>query len=108
MTRIIITKWKSILQRRNLKKYLRRYKSMVGVAKSSPYREALISLINSINKVIPLKEENQVLLVMQLNSEEKIIKFNEWIKSKLKGENELQTTETEIVRAAVQINKGNL
>lgn len=81
---------------------------MVGVAKSSPYREALISLINSINKVIPLKEENQVLLVMQLNSEEKIIKFNEWIKSKLKGENELQTTETEIVRAAVQINKGNL
>ena len=81
---------------------------MVGVAKSSPYREALISLINSINKVIPLKEKNQVLLVMQLNSEEKIIKFNEWVKSKLKGENELQTTETEIVRAAVQINKGIL
>ena len=81
---------------------------MVGVAKPSPYREALISLINSINKFIPLKEKNQVLLVMQLDSEENIIKFNEWVKSKLKGENELQTTETEIVRAAVQINKGIL
>ena len=79
---------------------------MVGVAKSSPYREALISLITSINQVIPLKEENQVLMVMKLNTEEKIIKFNEWVKTKLKGENELQATETEIVRAAVKIDKG--
>ena len=79
---------------------------MVGVAKSSPYREALISLITSINQVIPLKEENQVLMVMKLNTEEKIIKFNEWVKTKLKGENELQATETEIVRAAVKIDTG--
>ena len=81
---------------------------MVGVEKSSSYREALISLINSINNVIPLKEENQVLLVMKLNTEEKIIKFNEWVKVRLKSENELDTTETEIVRAAVQIDKGIL
>ena len=81
---------------------------MVGVDKSSPYREALISLINSINQVIPLKPENQVLIVMQLNTEEKISKFNKWIKSKLKGENDLQATEVEIVRAAVQISKGIL
>ena len=81
---------------------------MVGVEKSSPYWEALISLINSINNVIPLKEENQVLLVMKLNTEEKIIKFNEGVKTRLKSENELDTTETEIVRIAVQIDKGIL
>ena len=78
---------------------------MAGVAESSPYRQALISLINSINQVIPLKEENQVLIVLRLDTEKKIIKFNDWIKTKLKGENELDATEQEIVRAAVQIGK---
>ena len=79
---------------------------MVGVEKSSPYREGLIGLIVSINKVIPLKEENKVLIVRSLDTEEKITKFNDWIRIKLKGENDLQATETEIVRAAVQIGKG--
>ena len=79
---------------------------MLGVDKSSPYRQALFSLINSINQVVPMSKENQVLLVIELNTEEKIIKFNNWVKSKLVGENDLQATETEIVRAAVKINKG--
>jgi len=70
------------------------------------YRQALYSLINSINQVIPLSKENQVLIVWRLDSEEKIVKFNEWIKSKLKGENDLDATEQEIVRAAVKIGKG--
>jgi hypothetical protein len=65
-----------------------------------------MALINSINQVIPLKPENQVLIVLKLNTEEKIVKFNEWIKTRLKGENDLQATETEIVRAAVRIGKG--
>lgn len=75
---------------------------MVGVEKSSPYREALMRLINSINAEIPLEEKNQVLLVMKLNTEEKIIQFNEWVKSNLKN-GKLQATEAEIVRAAVKI-----
>ena len=78
---------------------------MVGVDKSSPYREALISLINSINQSVPLKKENQVLIVIQLDTEQKIIKFNEWVKAHLQGENDLQATEAEIVRAAVKISK---
>ncbi len=79
---------------------------MVGIDKSSPYRKKLIKLINSINNVVPLKEENQVLIVMKLNTVEKIIKFNEWIKLRLNGENELKATEEEIVRVAVHIDKG--
>ena len=74
--------------------------------KSSPYWEALMSLIVSIDNVVPLKEENQVLIVMKLNTEEKVIMWNEWIKSRLVGDNDLQATEEEIVRAAVRIDKG--
>ena len=77
---------------------------MVGVEKSSPYREALMRLINAINAEIPLEEKNQVLLVMKLNTEEKIIQFNEWVKKNVKN-GKLQATEAEIVRAAVRIDK---
>ena len=79
---------------------------MKTLDKSSPYWGALMSLIVSIAKVVPLKEENQVLIAMKLNTEEKVIKWNEWIKSRLVGENDLQATEVEIVRAAVRIDKG--
>ncbi len=80
---------------------------MIGVSKSSPYREALMRLINAINREIPLKKENQVLLVMKLNTEEKIIRFNEWIKEHLE-KGKLMATEEEITRAAVKIDKGLL
>ena len=79
---------------------------MAGVEKSSPYREVLIGMINSINQVIPLSPENQVLIVLKLNTEEKIQKWFEWLKPRIKGENDLQATEVEIVRAAVKIDKG--
>lgn len=65
-----------------------------------------MNMINSINQVIPLKPENQVLIVMKLNTEKKIQEWFEWIRPRLKGENGLQATETEIVRAAVKIDKG--
>ena len=77
---------------------------MVGVERSSPYREALIGLINSIDREISLKEENQVLLVMKLNTEKKIIQFSDWIKQNLK-DGKLKATEEEIVRAAVKIGR---
>ena len=81
---------------------------MIGVEKSSPYRKLLLDMINAINQVVPLKEENQVLIVMKLNTEQKIGKWIEWIQQRLSGENNLNATETEIVRAAVKIDKGIL
>ena len=78
---------------------------MAGVDKSSPYREHLMSMINSINQVIPLKPENQVLIVIKLDTEEKIQSWFEWLRPRIKGENDLQATEVEIVRAAVRIGK---
>lgn len=49
---------------------------MLGVKKSSPYRKWLMTLINSINYEIGLSKQNQVLIVIKLNTEEKIIKFS--------------------------------
>ena len=77
---------------------------MVGVDKSSPYRKALIELICSINNEIPLEEKNQVLMVMILDTEEKISNFNGWVKKNLK-DGKLEATEEEIVRAAVKASK---
>ena len=61
---------------------------MEGVDKSSPLRGALMSLINSIDAVVPLKPQNQVLIVIVLDTEEKIYQFSRWIKSRLTGEND--------------------
>ena len=80
---------------------------MAGVAESSPYRKMLIDLIVSIDDQVPLTEPNQVLLVLTLDTEEKIAKFARWVIAHLDGER-LQATETEIMRAAVQIGKGIL
>ena len=43
--------------------------------------------------------------MIKLNTEEKIIKFSNWIKQNLKN-GVLEKTETEIVRKAVHIGKG--
>ena len=74
--------------------------------KSSRYYQPLMDMIVTIDSVIQLTQENQVLLVLELNTESKVQKWFDWIQTKLKGENELQATEAEIVRAAVKINKG--
>ena len=68
------------------------------------YRKVLVRLVNSIDKEIGLEEENAVLILHKLNTEEKIWEFNQWVKSRLDGE-KLMATETEICRAAVQIAK---
>jgi len=81
---------------------------MVGVEKSSRYWQPLMDMIVTIDDLISLTPENQVLIVMKLNTEEKIQKWFDWIEQHLQGENELNATETEIVRAAVQIDKGIL
>ena len=68
------------------------------------YRERLLTLINSINREIPIEESNQVLIVYKLNTTEKIRKFCKTLKSHLQGD-KLKMTEAEIVRAAVQASK---
>lgn len=78
---------------------------MEKLDKSSRYWQPLMDMVVSIDNIIPLKKENQVLIVLKLDTEEKVQKWFDWIASKLKGENDLKATEVEIVRAAVQIAK---
>ncbi len=79
---------------------------MEGVDKSSPYRALLMKMINAVNAVVPLKPQNQVLIVIVLDTEEKISQWFEWLRPRLRGENDLDATETEIVGAASWIGKG--
>ena len=79
---------------------------MKKLDKSSPYWQPLLDMIVTIDSIIPLTKENQVLIAMKLNTEEKIQKWFDWIESKLQGDMDLQATEAEIVRAAVRIDKG--
>ena len=74
--------------------------------RSSVYYQPLMDMIVSINEIIPLKKENQVLIVLQLNTEEKVKLWFKWIGTKLTGENELNTTEIEIMHVTAQISKG--
>lgn len=79
---------------------------MATLEKSSRYYQPLMDMIVTIDSIIPLTKENQVLLILKLNTEAKVQKWFDWIATKLKGENDLQATEAEIVRAAVKIDKG--
>lgn len=77
---------------------------MLGLKRKSPYRKLLIKLINSINLEIGLSDSNQVLMVLKLDTEEKIIMFNYWLKLKINN-NRLCSTESEIMREVIKINK---
>lgn len=68
------------------------------------YRKTLIRLVNSIEKENGLEEENAVLILHKLDSVEKISKFGQWARSRMK-DGKLQATEAEICRAAVQVSK---
>lgn len=74
------------------------------IDKNNPFRKALIELLHSINEEIHLSKSNIVLILHLLNTEDKIMMFNEWVKSKL-NEGKFQATEVEIARAAVQASK---
>ena len=76
----------------------------MAIGRDNPYRQGLVNLIHSIDEEFKLEESNIVLMLHQLDTEEKIMKFNKWVDEHLKG-GKLQATETEIVRAAVQASK---
>ena len=77
---------------------------MAILQKTNPFRQDLVGLVNAIEKENGLEEENKVMILHLLNSEEKIVLFNEWVQSRLIN-GKLQATETEICRAAVRVSK---
>ena len=69
------------------------------------YKEELVRLLHDIEDQIPMEMPDIVLIMMDLDTVEKIVQFAEWVESKLDGDN-LKTTAREIVRAAVWIGQG--
>ena len=78
---------------------------MKPLDENNPYAKCLVSLVVSISNQIPMEKENTVLILMQLNTEKKIMTFSKWIESRMSGET-LNATETEIMRASTRISKG--
>lgn len=76
----------------------------MALEKDNPYRKALVALLQSIEEQIPLTEGAYLTIRYHLETEEAVVKFAEWLGSRLDGD-KLQATETEIVRAAVQAAK---
>ncbi len=72
--------------------------------RNNPYSKALAKLIALINKQIPMAMEDRILIMYSLNTEDKIKRYNEWVKSRLDGDT-LNATETEVIQTAVKIGK---
>jgi hypothetical protein len=71
----------------------------------NPYRIHLAKMLQCFERYITIPEEDVVLILMHLNTEERIIRFAEWVQTKIVGET-LNTTTQELCRAAVWIHKG--
>ena len=67
-----------------------------------------MDMVATIASNYHLKDEDAVLIVLMLTTDEKVQKWFDWIKARLIGENEIDATATEIVRAAVHIDQGIL
>ena len=67
-------------------------------------RKWLIGMINAIDDEIGLREEDKVLIMMQLNSEEKLDRFNEWIRENIK-DSKLDATPVDVMNATAKIGR---
>ena len=73
--------------------------------KESPCYKVLMSMINKVSKIANISEPNQVLLALKLNTDVKVIKWIDWIKTKQIEENKLSVNEDDIVGAACDIDR---
>ena len=68
------------------------------------YREWLVSMVVAMGEEIGLPEEDQVLIILQLNTPEKICQFNDWIRTKLINK-ELVATPAEVMNMTAKIGR---
>ena len=75
---------------------------MARLPADNPHRKELFGLMHTIEKQLNMDRNNVMLVLMELNTEEKIQSFFRWIKARLDGE-QIAATPREIVRAACDI-----
>lgn len=67
-------------------------------------KKFLMNLLTILKKEVPLEYEDVALIFMQINTEEKLTQFKDWIKTKMKN-NTFQTTAEEILNKTAQLGK---
>ena len=75
---------------------------MQALPNAHPLKVHIAEMLKCIAEYEPIAEEDAVLVLLYLNTEEKAIRFMEWIHPKIKDGN-LTTTAEEILRAATRI-----
>ena len=77
---------------------------MLGITTNPALRKWLISIINSIGREVGLREEDKVLMVIQLDTEAKIDEFCKWLKTKMANEKFIATPQ-EVMHITAPIGK---
>ena len=78
---------------------------MTQLPDTNPYRIHLAKMLHCFENHVRLERPDIVLIMMQLNTEERILRFMEWSQTKIVGE-KLNATADEIVGAALRIHDG--
>lgn len=80
---------------------------MTQLPDTNPYRIHLAKMLHNIVDEVPIEKPDIVLIMMHLNTEERIQKFTDWVRTKFNGET-LNATADEIVGAALRIHEGRI
>ena len=80
---------------------------MEQLQETNPFLISLSEMLHGIEKQIEMKEPDIVLILISLDTEEKIRLFSEWILTKM-DEEKLKATRSEIIGAAVRIGTGDM
>lgn len=75
-------------------------------AEKKAWREAITDLIIAIGDDVGIKEENQILMMMYLNTPRKIKRFSDWAKART-VDNHLTVTPEAVMHAVSQIERGD-
>ena len=70
------------------------------------YQDELIGLVKEIDLQIPISIDNRVLILMQLNTIEKIKQFFQWVGRNLDSKGNLLSTEIQIMNITARIKHG--
>ncbi len=77
----------------------------MDVATKKNWQDTTTHLIIAIGKQLKMEKEDQILMMMCLNTPEKVKMFTGWARKKTKG-NKIQSTPAQVMSAATRIGRG--
>lgn len=74
------------------------------ISRDNQYWKFLIRLVHAIDGEICLSRESVILILHLMDSEDKILSFNDWVKTRIQN-GKFQATEDEVTRTVSMISK---